>query len=195
MPDVASPTLHSSCTTLFSGLTNLQLNIAYPATGAQKLVEIDDDRKLRVLYDKRISQEVAGDSLGDEFKGYVFKIAGGNDKQGFPMKQGVLTANRVSLLLSKGQSCYRQRRSGERKRKSVRGCIVASDIAALALVVVKKGDEEIPGLVPSVPARFARCLYVPFPFPFNVLHTRTTEANNLAGFDKGGRCSQICHSS
>ena len=31
-----------------------------------------------------MSQEVPGDSLGDEFKGYVFRITGGNDKQGFP---------------------------------------------------------------------------------------------------------------
>nr|KJB31766.1 hypothetical protein B456_005G207700 [Gossypium raimondii] len=34
-----------------------------------------------------------------EFKGYVFKIKGGCDKQGFPMKQGVLTPGRVRLLL------------------------------------------------------------------------------------------------
>jgi small subunit ribosomal protein S6e len=35
-----------------------------------------------------MATEVKGDGLGDEFKGYVFKIMGGNDKQGFPMKQG-----------------------------------------------------------------------------------------------------------
>ena len=38
-----------------------------------------------------MGQEVGADSLGDEWKGYVFRITGGNDKQGFPMKQGVLT--------------------------------------------------------------------------------------------------------
>jgi hypothetical protein len=37
-----------------------------------------------------------------EFKGYVFKIMGGCDKQGFPMKQGVLTPGRVRLLLYRG---------------------------------------------------------------------------------------------
>jgi len=37
-----------------------------------------------------------------EFKGYVFKITGGCDKQGFPMKQGVLTPGRVRLLLHRG---------------------------------------------------------------------------------------------
>ncbi|PNX69155.1 40S ribosomal protein s6-like, partial [Trifolium pratense] len=45
----------------------------------------------RAFWDKRLSQEVSGDALGEEFKGYVFKITGGCDKQGFPMKQGVLT--------------------------------------------------------------------------------------------------------
>ena len=60
----------------------MKLNIAYPATGCQKLIEIEDDRKLRVFFDKKMAQEVPGDSLGDEWKGYVFRIGGGNDKQG-----------------------------------------------------------------------------------------------------------------
>jgi ribosomal protein S6E (S10) len=100
----------------------------------------------REFYDKRMNQEVVGDVLGDEFKGYIFKISGGNDKQGFPMKQGVMTAKRVRLLLKKGSSCYRQRRKGERKRKSVRGCIVSADIQVLNLVIVRKGEGELPGL-------------------------------------------------
>jgi small subunit ribosomal protein S6e len=124
----------------------MKINIAYPQTGAQKKFEIDDERKLRIFYDKRMSQEVKADALGDEFKGYVLKITGGNDKQGFPMKQGVLLPHRVRLLLSKGHSCYRPRRTGERKRKSVRGCIVGNDIAALSVTIVKQGEQDIPGL-------------------------------------------------
>jgi small subunit ribosomal protein S6e len=108
----------------------------------------------RGFYDKRMAQEVSGDSLGDEFKGYVFRISGGNDKQGFPMKQGVLLPHRVRLLMSKGHSCYRPRRTGERKRKSVRGCIVGSDLSVLSLVVVKQGEQDIPGLTDTtVPKR------------------------------------------
>lgn len=72
-------------------------------------------------------------------QGYLVRITGGNDKQGFPMKQGVLTNGRARLLLKKGQGCYRARRKGERKRKSVRGCIVDSNLSVLNLVVVKKG--------------------------------------------------------
>lgn len=75
----------------------------------------------------------------------MLRISGGNDKQGFPMKQGVLTNGRVRLLLSAGQSCYRPRRSGERKRKSVRGCIVDSNLSVLSLVIVKKGEFPVRG--------------------------------------------------
>merc|ERR1712087_189692 len=116
--------------------------------------EIDDEVKLQNLYDKRMSQEVDGSTLGEEFSGYIFRISGGIDKQGFPMRQGVLTNTRVRLLMKKGHKCYRQRRTGERKRKSVRGSIVGQDIAVLNLVITKMGDNPIPGVTDdSVPRR------------------------------------------
>ncbi len=78
-----------------------------PANGSQKLIEIEDERRLRPFYEKRVSstrrgpmcwgeetdtrdqmgQEVPADSIGDEWKGYIVRITGGNDKQGFPMKR------------------------------------------------------------------------------------------------------------
>uniref|UniRef100_A0A2K6P329 Small ribosomal subunit protein eS6 n=1 Tax=Rhinopithecus roxellana TaxID=61622 RepID=A0A2K6P329_RHIRO len=82
----------------------MKLNISFPATGCQKLIEVDDECKLRTFYEKRMATEVAADALGEEWKGYVVRISGRNDKQGFPMKRG--------------HSCYRPRRMGERKRKS-----------------------------------------------------------------------------
>jgi len=131
----------------------MKLNISYPVTGGQKMIEIEDEKKLRALYDKRISHEVEGENIGDEFKGYIFRISGGNDKQGFPMLQGVLTSQRVRLLFSKGMPCFRPRKRGERKRKSVRGCIVSGDLSVLSLVIVKKGDADIPGLTDEVKPR------------------------------------------
>ena len=76
-------------------------------------------------------------------QGYIARISGGNDKQGFPMKQGVLTNDRVRLLLKKGSGCYRPRRDGGRFRKSVRGCIVDANLSVLNLVLVKKGRRII----------------------------------------------------
>ncbi|KAK0423562.1 hypothetical protein QR680_008211 [Steinernema hermaphroditum] len=121
----------------------MKLNVANPATGCQKVFEFEDEKKFRIFYEKRMAQE-----------GYVLRITGGNDKQGFPMKQGVLTNGRVRLLLSKGHSCYRPRRTGERKRKSVRGCIVDANLSALSVIIVKKGEQDIPGLTDtSLPRR------------------------------------------
>uniref|UniRef100_A0AC35TUP5 40S ribosomal protein S6 n=1 Tax=Rhabditophanes sp. KR3021 TaxID=114890 RepID=A0AC35TUP5_9BILA len=131
----------------------MKLNIAFPANGTQKLFEIEDDRKVKPFFDKRMSQEVEADCLGDEWKGYILRLTGGNDKQGFPMKQGVLTNERVRLLLGKGASCYKSRRSGERKRKSVRGCIFDANMSVIAAIIVKKGEGEIEGLTDKVVPR------------------------------------------
>ena len=49
----------------------MKLNISYPANGSQKMIEVEDDRKLSVFIDKRMGNEVQADSLGDEWKGYV----------------------------------------------------------------------------------------------------------------------------
>lgn len=80
-------------------------------------------------------------------------ITGGNDQQGFPMMQGVLQNNRVRLLLTERHKCYRTRRDGERRRKSVRGCIVGPDLAVLNLAIVKKGESDIPDLTNPEAAR------------------------------------------
>merc|ERR1719453_759596 len=85
----------------------MKLNISYPTNWTQKTLEFDET-KVRPFFDKRISHEVPADSLGDEWKGYVLRISGGNDLQGFPMKQGVLSFKRVQLLMSKGHSTYRR---------------------------------------------------------------------------------------
>lgn len=131
-----------------------KINIAVPSTGLQKVIEIDDEKRLQNFYEKRMAQEIDGSVLGEEFAGYILRITGGNDKQGFPMRQGILTNTRVRLLMHKGHKGYRQRRAGERKRKSIRGCIVGQDIAVLNLAVVKVGDNPIAGLTDdSIPRR------------------------------------------
>jgi len=128
----------------------MKINIANPATGQQKTIEIDDEHKVSHFFEKRISHEVSAEPFGDEWKGYVLRITGGEDKQGFSMKQGVLHHGRVRLLLKKGMSGYRPGRKGERKRKSVRGCIVNHDMSVLSTVICRKGEQEIPGLTDSI---------------------------------------------
>ena len=58
----------------------MKLNISFPATGCQKLIEVDDERKLRTFYEKGMATDVAADTLGEGWQGYVVQIGGGNDK-------------------------------------------------------------------------------------------------------------------
>jgi len=129
----------------------MKLNIANPATGAQRKIEIDDEHRLQVFMDRRMAEEISGDSLGDEFKGYVFKITGGNDSEGFPMRQGVLVNKRVKLLLRRGMKCFHPTSRVLKKRKAVRGCIIGPDIASLNMIIIKRGEKDLPGLTDDDP--------------------------------------------
>jgi len=125
----------------------MKLNLSYPQYGSQRLIELDDEKKTRLFYDRRIAEEVPADALGDEWKGYLLKITGGNDKQGFAMKQGVLLNHRTRLLLDGTTTGFHPwKRPGHRKRKSVRGCIIGPDIAVINAIIIKKGEQDLPGL-------------------------------------------------
>ena len=49
----------------------MKLNISFPASGCQKLIDVDDERKLRTFHEKRVATEVAADALDEEWKGSV----------------------------------------------------------------------------------------------------------------------------
>lgn len=76
------------------------------------------------MYDYKIGDEVSGDLFGEGFEGCIFRITGGSDKDGFGMKNGVLTKNKKKLLLGPESSGYFAKREGTSKRKTVRGAIV-----------------------------------------------------------------------
>jgi len=117
------------------------------------MYNIDDEHKWGKLVDRRMGAEFDGETLGDEFKGYVFKITGGCDNDGFPMKQGILIKGRVRLILEPESVGFICRKAGAHRRKAVRGCIIGTDIAVLTMIIVKKGDEELEGLTDTTHPR------------------------------------------
>ena len=57
----------------------------------------------RPFFDRRMGYEIDGEVMGEDYKGYTFKITGGNDAQGFPMKQGIMRQGRVRILFKKSK--------------------------------------------------------------------------------------------
>lgn len=79
-----------------------------------------------------MATEVVADALGEEWKGCVVQISGGNDKQViflfvclFLMTQGILTHSSVCSQITDIFVIDQGERTGERKCKSIHGCIVA----------------------------------------------------------------------
>jgi small subunit ribosomal protein S6e len=133
----------------------MRITIAFPEKGTQICIDIEEQHILNALNGRRLGEKLDGEILGGQFKGYTFRIGGGFDKQGFPMKMGVLSPRRVKLLLKQGNSCYHCHKDGERKRKSVRGSIIAGDISALHLIVDEPGEGQIKGLTDNeIPSRY-----------------------------------------
>jgi len=127
----------------------MKLNIAYGRHGTVKAFDVSEDQVRKSnLIGKRLGAEVDGAALGDQFSGYIFKLRGGQDTEGFPMMYGVAAPARVSLLLKRGAVGYQafRGRNGERRRKAIRGDIFGEDIAVLNVSVSKVGDNTLEGV-------------------------------------------------
>jgi len=121
--------------------------VAFRDNGLHKSYKVDDEHRWGQVIDLKIGSEFDGEKvLGEAYKGYILKITGGTDENGFPMKNGVLRKGRARLLIPPRTCGLRSGREGERKRRSVRGCIVDRDIGALHVAIVTRGEKEITGL-------------------------------------------------
>merc|ERR1712193_185959 len=58
--------------------------------------------------------------------------------------------DRVRLLLREGSGGYNMKKEGDRKRRSVRGCIVSREIAVVNLIIARRGKEPIPDVTNKV---------------------------------------------
>jgi small subunit ribosomal protein S6e len=92
---------------------------------------------------------LVGKIIGETFNGaiirlpgYEFKITGGSDRGGIPMRKDVHGPMKKRVLLAKGP-CYRPPRKGMKKRKMVRGNEITDEVTQVNCVVVKFGKEKI----------------------------------------------------
>ena len=89
---------------------------------------------------KQIRDKIPGDELG--LTGYELELCGGSDGSGFGMRPDLPLAGKKKLLLTKGTG-VKLKRKGERKRKTVAGCKVSDQTAALNMKITKPGSKSI----------------------------------------------------
>jgi len=110
-----------------------------PGKGLTKLIEIDE-KKFR-FEGMKIGDTIKGGLVG--FPNYEFKITGGSDSSGFPMRRDVHGPVKKRILVSKRGTGYKPKRKGQKRRKTVRGNEISFDMTLINLSVVKYGEAEL----------------------------------------------------
>lgn len=127
---------------IYQSLSNLPMKVVIGHKGKSFQIELDED-KAATFMGKNLGDSFSGDDIG--LPGYEFKITGGSDKQGFPMKPNVHGSKRIKPILSPGIGF--KGKHGQRKRRSIRGRRISDEIAQLNVKVVKEGAKPLAGIL------------------------------------------------
>ncbi len=116
-------------------MAKFKLIVSDPDTGKCVVSELEGNR----------AQALIGRSLGESLDGSVLGVAGsvvisgGCDKNGVPMRADVHGGAKKYIVLSSGPG-FRSHKSGERKRKLIRGRTITDETYQIN-VTLKKGSE------------------------------------------------------
>ena len=121
--------------------------ISEPSTKKSFQKEVDQAKAIS-LVNKKIGDEFTGDII--DLQGYTLQITGGTDKDGFPMHPSLKGPGRKRVLLNSPPG-FHPKLKGQRKRKTVRGDSLSTDITQINVKVVKKGEKSLEELVPMKP--------------------------------------------
>jgi small subunit ribosomal protein S6e len=119
--------------------------VSEPKSRKSFQMEVDQTKAIG-LVGKKIGEDFNGDVIG--MSGYVLKITGGTDKDGFPMHPSLKGRSRKKLLLDKPPG-FKPAQKGQRKRKMVRGDTVSEDIVQINVKVTKLGEKPFEQLAPK----------------------------------------------
>lgn len=126
-------------------MANFKFVINESETKKSFQVEVDQ-AKAAVVIGKKIGDEISADFLG--MPGYTIKITGGTDEDGFPMHPSVQGSVKTKKLLSEPPG-FHPRLKGQRKRKTIRGDTISTDIVQINAKVVKKGEKPLSEIFPA----------------------------------------------
>ena len=98
------------------------------------------DATAKTLFGKQIGDSIIGDTIG--FAGYEFKITGGSDYCGFPMRKDVTGFGRKKILAVHGVGIHKKAQ-GIRQKKTVCGNGIHPKIAQINMKVLKEGAQPL----------------------------------------------------
>lgn len=121
-------------------MMEFKLNIGCPKT--KKCIKKElKDTDCKPLIGKKINEVLKGEAI--DFPGYEFKITGGSDASGFPMRYDVDSAQRKRILISSGVGLKKKKRKGIRLRRTVAGSIIHEKTAQVNMKILKYGPEPL----------------------------------------------------
>ncbi len=112
--------------------------IADPKSGKTHKRDISSDN-LASLSGRKVGDEI--DGIFFDLPGYKLKVTGGTSNDGFPMRPDLTISGKKKILVS-----YREGKRGKnglRKRITLRGSVIGTDIAQLNLKVVQYGPTPL----------------------------------------------------
>ncbi|MCS7093911.1 MAG: 30S ribosomal protein S6e [Candidatus Aenigmarchaeota archaeon] len=126
-------------------MASFKIVVSDPENRKAYQIEVEKSKAM-FLVGKKIGEEIDATLLG--LPGYVLKITGGTDKDGFPMHPNVEGMVKKKILLE-GPPCFHPEKKGQRKKKTVRGNVISEDVVQINCKVVKKGEKPLEELVPK----------------------------------------------
>ena len=132
-------------------MVGIKVVISDPKSGKSVQKEVSEDNS-KAFYGKKIGDTLHGEAL--DMTGYEFRISGGSDYCGFPMRADVPGLGRRKILLVSGIGAktlrYKIRKTkpvqfhpGSRQRKTVCGNTIHDKITQVNLLVVKHGSAPL----------------------------------------------------
>ncbi|MDH2902017.1 MAG: 30S ribosomal protein S6e [archaeon] len=113
-------------------MATFKIVVSDPKTRKAQSVEVKDPQAQSLL-GLKIGEDVDGSLVGLPGR---FKITGGSDKAGFPMRPDVSGGVKKYVLLTRGVGFRKGASEGKKKRKLVRGNTITEEIYQLNAVMV-----------------------------------------------------------
>ncbi len=132
-------------------MVGIKVVIADAKKGKAVQKEVSEENSI-AFYGKKIGDIIRGEMI--DLTGYEFKITGGSDYCGFPMRADISGAGRRKILLVEGLGAkplkYKIRKTkqyqfhpGSRQRKTVCGNTIHDKITQVNLLVITEGSTQL----------------------------------------------------